>query len=633
MSDGRPSVGSPAADGKIRLITCVKMAAPRQRQLAMGATGPRKRRISPLLIIGGAVSLALALCIFSAHHVSTNTQTNINAAGSLRPALRPASNKDVPTIKRSLSLDIKCQMEHERVHRHRTKGLSEESIARSRAWVGNRQRLDHLAGRLASPSADGIAVITFGGSITLGHGVASNATPGYESGPYGFQLRRWLNDMYGGNGRKHTVHNLAAHGADMCALEKRITGILSDLDRKSIRPDLFLLEFAVNDYQGQDHIKQVDSKTDIFFDGFQSIALCCEVVIHKLLHSFPHAAIAFLEFRTAITNRKTGQLLHLGVAQHYEVPVISYAEAMFPEYFRLISMLNATDRYTVPKGETLMPFPYGCHPCYPPGIETKFNHFRPPDKHCRTVCDLVDYSGDKCDQFQSPPAGRDYCYPPIFAVDAVHPSTVGHRIAKDLITHMISNAVKDRCLRKPFAPHALPTTGWLGAPTSLSARSNFIDVRDTDCFLPFCKKLQPVDKTAGFTYYSDVKSANFEKFGWISTNKAGNESITFAIDVPKRSCYAVYVAILRSYDGMGQLIVEVENTDNGRKSSKELDGLWNPRISVWSDNQIINDDDAGACTGKCKVTIRTKPQIVGRSGNKVKILTLSARECSTIVGK
>ena len=141
-----------------------------------------------------------------------------------------------------------------------------------------------------------------------------------------------------------------------------------------------------------------------------------------------------------------------------------------------------------------------------------------------------------------------------------------------------------------------------------------------------------MDKTAGFTYFSDVKSANFEKFGWISTNAAGNESITFAIDLPHRPCYAVYVAILRSYDGMGKLRVEVENTDNGRKTSKELDGLWSPRISVWSDNQIINDDDyAGTCTGKCKVTIRTKPQIVGRSGNKVKILTLSARECSTIV--
>mmetsp|Transcript_30434 Transcript_30434/g.66894 ORF Transcript_30434/g.66894 Transcript_30434/m.66894 type:complete len:193 (-) Transcript_30434:443-1021(-) len=178
--------------------------------------------------------------------------------------------------------------------------------------------------------------------------------------------------------------------------------MISDLERQGAHPDLFLLEFAVNDYQGQDHKIQVDSKTDVFFDGFQDIALCCEVVINKLLRTFPQAAIAFLEFRTGITSRKTGAFLHSGVAQHYEIPVISYAEAMFPEYFRLLSMLNASDRYTVPKGETLMPYPYGCHPCNPNGIATPFNHFRPADKHCRSMCDLVFYSGQDCDMFLNP---------------------------------------------------------------------------------------------------------------------------------------------------------------------------------------------------------------------------------------
>jgi len=560
--------------------------------------------------------------VFSTHRVFNAAQNSSTPTNKANSSLRQSS----PLITK----DKKCQLEYDRVNRRRTKGLSDESITRSRAWVGNRQRLNNLAGRLASPNAGGIDVIAFGGSITLGHGVARNETPGYDSGPYSFLLEKWLNEMYGGRTgtRKHTVHNLGAHGADMCALEKRIGGILSDLDSKSIHPDLFLLEFAVNDYQGQDHIIQVDSKTDVFFDGFQNIALCCEVVIHKLLHSFPNAAIAFVEFRTAITSRKTGQLLHMGVAQHYEIPVISYAEAMFPEYFRLVSMLNATDRYTVPKGETLMPFPYGCHPCYPPGIQKQFNHFKPPDKHCRTVCDLISYSGGNCDMFQSPPPGRDYCYAPIFAVDAVHPSTVGHRIARDLIASMITEAVQDRCLQKPFASHVLPTTGWLGAPSSLSTRANFVDVRDADCFLPFCKKLQPVHKSEGFTYYSDVKSTNFEKFGWIATSEAGNESITFDINLRQRPCYAVYVAILRSYDGMGQFTAEVENSENGRLTKVELDGLWNPHISVWSDNQLTKDDDVGACTGKCKVHIRTKPLIGGRSGNKVKILTLSARECS-----
>lgn len=606
-----------------------------------------KRRRQTTIPVGAffvaVVALAVALCALGAYHVFSNVDREESHLGrALRKSMTGAAGAAGSTDKNGGARQVlvvpsdKCQAEYDRVNVDRTPGLSTESIQRSRAWIGNRQRLDNLARNLTSGSD--VHVVTFGGSVTLGHGVEKNTTEGYVSGPYGDLLEGWLNKMYGGGDeagsdgeqqQRHKVFNMAAHGADICALEKRINGILSDLDRKGAHPDLFLLEFAVNDYQGQDHIIQVDSKTDVFFHGFQDIALCCEVVINKLLRTFPQATIAFLEFRTGITSRKTGAFLHSGVAQHYEIPVISYAEAMFPEYFRLLSMLNASDRYTVPKGETLMPYPYGCHPCNPNGIATSFNHFRPPDKHCRTVCDLIFYSGQECDMFKSPPPGREYCHPPIFAVDAVHPSTVGHGIAKDLIAHAISGAVRDRCRNEPYAKNVLPTTGWLGSPSSLKARADFVDIRDTDCFLPFCKKLQPTHKTDGFTYYSDVKATNFEKFGWIATNPVGNETIEFDVDLPHRPCYAIYVAVLRSYAGMGQFTVEVENKEDRReKTTVELDGLWKPHISVWSDNQITMDTAKGACTGRCKVLVRTKPQVAGRDGNKVKILTLSARECS-----
>ena len=377
----------------------------------------------------------------------------------------------------------------------------------------------------------------------------------------------------------------------------------------------------------------MDSKTDVFFRGFEDIALCGEAVVYKLLRAFPRAALAFLEFRTAISSRKTGELLHSGVARHYEVPVISYSEAMFPEYFRLVSMLNESDRYTVPEGETLLPFPYGCQPCNPSGIDPFFNHFRPPDKHCRTVCDLIVYGNGNCDMFQSPPSGRAYCHPAIFAVDPVHPSTVGHRIARDLIGHAIASAVRDECRREPLFPAILPSTGWLGSPEALVARTNFLDVRDADCFLPVCHKLQPTRTSAGFTYYSDVKAVNFDKFGWIATNPEGGEMIEFDIALPQRPCYAVYVAVLRSYEGMGIFTVEVENMETRVVKAVELDGLWNPKISVWSDNQITQDDDMGACTGKCKVRIKTHLEVKGREGNKVKILTISARECNKAISK
>jgi hypothetical protein len=192
--------------------------------------------------------------------------------------------------------------------------------------------------------------------------------------------------------------------------------------------------------------------------------------------------------------------------------------------------------------------------------------------------------------------------------------------------------VRERCRKEPFFGQVLPSTGWLGSPAWLEARANFVDVRDTDCFLLFCNKLKPTRHSKGFKFYSDVKAANFDKFGWIAESSDGNEMIEFDVDLPKRPCYAIYVAVLRSYTGMGQFTVEVENVETQRLTTVDLDGLWNPRISVWSDNQITQDNDMGACTGKCQVRIKTKPQVVGRNGNKVKVLTVSARECSKQLG-
>ena len=82
---------------------------------------------------------------------------------------------------------------------------------------------------------------------------------------------------------------------------------------------------------------------------------------------------------------------------------------------------------------------------------------------------------------------------------------------------------------------------------------------------------------------------------------------------------------------MGKMLVEIEDKNRpaaGPKKSVELDGLWNAHISVWSD-QALYEDDENVCTGHCSVKITTLPQIAGRNGNKVKVLTLSARECLT----
>ncbi|KAL9179459.1 hypothetical protein ACHAXT_008749 [Thalassiosira profunda] len=131
-------------------------------------------------------------------------------------------------------------------------------------------------------------------------------------------------------------------------MAKRLNILHSDLLTQMPRssngaPDLIILEFAVNDYQGQDHLITVDSKTSVFFEGFRELVLCTE--------KYPNTAIMFLEMQTAIATRKTGALLHMGVAQHYQIPVVSYAEAMFPDFFRLTHKLEEMEATTFSFGK------------------------------------------------------------------------------------------------------------------------------------------------------------------------------------------------------------------------------------------------------------------------------------------
>ena len=70
-----------------------------------------------------------------------------------------------------------------------------------------------------------------------------------------------------------------------------------------------------------------------------------------------------------------------------------------------------------------------------------------------------------------------------------------------------------------------------------------------------------------------------------------------------------------------------KNSKPKHSTTKKVDGLWKSPISVWNDVQISDDNVAG-CTGYCEVEITTDPTVSGRDGNKVKILTVSARRCS-----
>eukprot|EP00584_Thalassiosira_punctigera_P018826 CAMPEP_0172566282 /NCGR_PEP_ID=MMETSP1067-20121228/111285_1 /TAXON_ID=265564 ORGANISM="Thalassiosira punctigera, Strain Tpunct2005C2" /NCGR_SAMPLE_ID=MMETSP1067 /ASSEMBLY_ACC=CAM_ASM_000444 /LENGTH=360 /DNA_ID=CAMNT_0013357353 /DNA_START=33 /DNA_END=1111 /DNA_ORIENTATION=- len=253
----------------------------------------------------------------------------------------PVISKNISSSHRTTP-SSSCQAEYDRVTAGQTPGLTNQDLRRSQAWIGNQYRLVRTMEVLSSRRRPVVAVVA-GGSISLGHGVRQN------SARYAERLEGWMNEMYplqrdertsDDNRSGHRVINVSAHGADMCAMAKRLNMLYAELSSEMPpssdgAPDLIILEFAVNDYQGQDHLITVDSKTSVFFEGFRELVLCAEVVIHALLNQYSNAAIMFLEMQTAIATRKTGALLHQGVAQQYQIPIVSYAEALFPDFWRL----------------------------------------------------------------------------------------------------------------------------------------------------------------------------------------------------------------------------------------------------------------------------------------------------------
>jgi hypothetical protein len=400
-----------------------------------------------------------------------------------------------------------------------------------------------------------------------------------------------------------------------------------------LKPDLFILEFGVNDYQGQDHIVHVDHKTDVFFDGFRTLAACAETVIYRILTDYPEAAVMFLEFRTAVPHRKTAQLLHTGVAQHYQVPVISYTDAIFPDYFRLLDRLKPYN-YHAPKSmvdqlNIDFPYPHGCAPCRLDDITDQFRGYG-----CNSLCDLMKWSyllpwEVKCNEI---PEDMQPCHVPFFAHDEVHPSVTGHRIARDLIADMISRVALDVCQGRVFTPHLMPVHGgWVTAASrsdmlygeELRARSDFVLVQDTMSIFADADALTSDDHTSGF----ELKIDKLGRWGWMATNPEGNESITYTFDLPTEKCYAVFLSVLKSYETVGKFTVMVKDmTQNTTTLPVEIDCLWDPRISIPVDIQLTRDDKA-ECTGNCEVILATHPEIPGRGGNLIKIISLSVRRC------
>jgi hypothetical protein len=398
-------------------------------------------------------------------------------------------------------------------------------------------------------------------------------------------------------------------------------------------PDLFILEFAVNNYQGEDYNTWLDHKTDVYFRGFEQMVECTEIVIGWILYKYPDTAILFLDLHSAVPNRKTAQSLHVGVAQHYQVPVISYADAMMPEYFRLSERLkpysyhmptNMVDQMNID-----FPFPHGCSPCR---LEDIIDQFR--GHGCVSLCTFMEIGGAlSWDMYCDPiPSDMQPCHVPMYAHDEVHLSKIGHSIARDLIANMIAQIAHDNCQGRVYPPHLMPVHGgWIVAASTsdksyisqLLALSDFAVVYDLQYNFATTPELVPLNHTSGFQMLED----NAGRRGWVSTNSTGGESITFAIDLPIEKCYAVHITILKSYSTVGTLTVAIfDGTKKITTKSMDIDCLWGAHISIPVDMQL-SADNSNECTGNCLITITTHPEIEGRKGNMINIKSLSARRC------
>lgn len=394
----------------------------------------------------------------------------------------------------------------------------------------------------------------------------------------------------------------------------------------------------------------IDHKTDVFFHGFERLALCAETVVYKLLTDFPHAAVVFLEFQTAILNRKTAQLLHMGVAQHYHVPVISYADVMFPSLIQLARQLEPYDYSLPPDAQnihggsntttppsSILPYPHGCTDCQAQHIVPQFR-----DKGCKSVCVFLQRSGllsqknknQQCDATAPP------CYTSFLAHDAVHPSAVGHGIAKDLIAELIATTARAACQQQQqrggsgatahfvLQPPAQAYTGWMVAghdyAQQLRALSDFDVVYDTMQIFARQDPLLSHNHSAGFALRGDQFLA--DRKGWISTNPAGGEYIVFELELPTAPCYAIVLSVLHSYETVGSLTVTVEDVAHPTTTIPTPplvhDCVWAPHISIPADIVV-----PGECTGHCRVVVTTRPEIPGRQGNTIKITSLAVRKC------
>lgn len=173
--------------------------------------------------------------------------------------------------------------------------ITEDMLNRSVLNYGNPYRLLKLFEKAAK--GEKITFVVLGGSITQG----SNAGP---EKCYGARLAGWLKDSFFDAEIKYVNAGIGATGS--------LIGV-HRLDRDVLchNPDFVIVEYSVNDVNSEQTVETYDNLLYKILNHKTKPALLCIGMVSKV---GSHAADS-----------------HLPVSKHYDIPFISYQNAVWPE--------------------------------------------------------------------------------------------------------------------------------------------------------------------------------------------------------------------------------------------------------------------------------------------------------------
>ena len=193
--------------------------------------------------------------------------------------------------------------------------------------AGNQARLQNLIAK--ARSGQKITIAAIGGSITEGS-AASSASKRYIN-----LFQTWWNTQFTG-GSTLVNAGIGATDSDYGSLR-----VQRDVLSKTPTPDLVIVEFAVNDLGG----------------GVTGLGDTYEGLVRQLLDAPSHPAVILLFMMTypqtisqpTLEEYYTAEPWQSAIGANYSVPMVSYADAIFPEIMNgTIALASITPDYTHP---------------------------------------------------------------------------------------------------------------------------------------------------------------------------------------------------------------------------------------------------------------------------------------------